>query len=407
MTGSKLIVSSIRPLIYNQIKLDNDCNKGACITDGLQLLIEQGNCLASTFPSSTNRCPALPDNNAKAEAAQFKVKEAPTIFQVDDTQDCKIHKTRKMIANGFPVLVGMEVTNSFLEIQNGQEFWTPSLEEKTISGVGHAMVVVGYDMAKDAFELMNSHGPSWGDEGFIWIKTEHFGRLAKYALIMIIPENTQMEPFFHNKPAYVENNVSLKGTFIFQHLIGYKLDESGNEIFDFRPAKSTFDETENSYELRKKNWKAKKDVFQLLTKDIPAGKSVYVFSIDAANKVEVHWPSNRNIDHLQKIKSSSIVPNENAEIIIPGREEGLLLAEKGEDFLCILYCDKPIKDFDVRMKKVDNSSGTFKERLNVGFGNLLIPPSDIRYSLDRMSFTCNSSGPFRYVVPLILTINAH
>lgn len=35
--------------------------------------------------------------------------------------------------------------------------------------VGHAMLVTGYDDDLQAFEVMNSLGPKWGDGGFIWI----------------------------------------------------------------------------------------------------------------------------------------------------------------------------------------------------------------------------------------------
>ena len=39
---------------------------------------------------------------------------------------------------------------------------------------GHAMVVVGYDDAKEAFKVRNSWGADWGDQGYLWIGYQTF-----------------------------------------------------------------------------------------------------------------------------------------------------------------------------------------------------------------------------------------
>ena len=39
-------------------------------------------------------------------------------------------------------------------------------------GRGHAMVLVGYDDAKQAFRVQNSVGSNWGNEGYGWISYE-------------------------------------------------------------------------------------------------------------------------------------------------------------------------------------------------------------------------------------------
>jgi hypothetical protein len=44
------------------------------------------------------------------------------------------------------------------------------VQNETISGA-HAMCIIGYDDSKfgGSFELMNSYGPEFGDNGFVWI----------------------------------------------------------------------------------------------------------------------------------------------------------------------------------------------------------------------------------------------
>ena len=36
------------------------------------------------------------------------------------------------------------------------------------------MLVVGYDDAMNAFKAVNSWGPEWGDQGFVWIDFKAF-----------------------------------------------------------------------------------------------------------------------------------------------------------------------------------------------------------------------------------------
>jgi C1A family cysteine protease len=38
---------------------------------------------------------------------------------------------------------------------------------------GHAMAIVGYDNSKQAFRVVNSWGPDWGDKGFCWISYDY------------------------------------------------------------------------------------------------------------------------------------------------------------------------------------------------------------------------------------------
>lgn len=387
--------------IYNQIKVNDDCRKGARFLDALKLLAEQGCCLASTFPNSQESCSDQPREKDRAEAAQFKIKEAAAIFHPDDSPDVKITQTQKLLAAGSPVLIGMEIPTSFLDIQNGQKFWTPTPQE-TIEG-GHAMVVVGFDRRQKAFELLNSYGTNWGDQGFIWIKEEHFGRLTKYGFIIVASENTPFAPRPNHVQVSGENPIELKGTFVFQHL---EEQGAGKNGLHFKPVETYFNEENQIYGTVQETWKAQEAVFQLVAKNIPAGKSAYIFSIDAANKLELHWPPYQGIDQFHKVKLSSIIPSEDAEIIIPGEDEGLLLAEKGEDNLCILYSNFSIGDLEARLKKVAASKGAFKDRVNAGFADLLVPQKNIRYSLDEMSFTCLSSDPKRYVVPIILKVTA-
>jgi aminopeptidase C len=66
-------------------------------------------------------------------------------------------------------------------------YWHPHLGETTPAG-GHALVVIGYDDNKQAFQLMNSWGKEWGQDGFIWLKYKEFVRFAKYGIVLHLSE---------------------------------------------------------------------------------------------------------------------------------------------------------------------------------------------------------------------------
>lgn len=85
---------------------------------------------------------------------------------------------KSLISENIPVVIGMSVPPSF-EAAKNKSFWLPLNSETKSDGYGHSMVVVGYDDNKygGAFEVLNSWGESWGDQGFIWMK---YSDLKKY-----------------------------------------------------------------------------------------------------------------------------------------------------------------------------------------------------------------------------------
>ncbi len=92
----------------------------------------------------------------------------------------------QMLANNHPVLMGMNLPESFFDIGSNGLF-SPTQKEKDeylIVG-GHAMTIVGYDDDKfgGAFRVVNSWGENWGDNGFCWVKYEdfHIFAIAAYA----------------------------------------------------------------------------------------------------------------------------------------------------------------------------------------------------------------------------------
>ena len=100
------------------------------------------------------------------------------------------------IANGTPVIVGMDYVKSMGTYSSGSTYgvtdeglWMPSPNE-SVDG-GHAMCVVGYDDNKfgGAIRIVNSWGTDYGDRGYLWVKYSDFNKFTKEIFIMELNEN--------------------------------------------------------------------------------------------------------------------------------------------------------------------------------------------------------------------------
>ena len=54
------------------------------------------------------------------------------------------------------------------------------------------MVVIGYDDGLEAFEVLNSWGTHWGNNGFVWIKYKDFGWKISTTNILVIANGSTM-----------------------------------------------------------------------------------------------------------------------------------------------------------------------------------------------------------------------
>jgi hypothetical protein len=91
---------------------------------------------------------------------------------------------KENLAQGAPVVIGMMVGSSFMQGMIGKDVWDPEPgDDQMMSFGGHAMCVVGYDDKKygGSFLIMNSWGPEWGNNGFAWVRYQHFNYFVREA----------------------------------------------------------------------------------------------------------------------------------------------------------------------------------------------------------------------------------
>ncbi|MBO6515163.1 MAG: peptidase C1 [Bacteroidia bacterium] len=166
--------------LYNQIRLPN-C-QGAYIHTAMKVMKERGVLPFQEFKYNQYDCERTPSRNQMSRANQFRTRGFQRLWENEGGTD--ILAIKQNIAQGAPVVVGMLVGGSFMNAMQGKAVWRPTRTDYRMRGFGgHAMCLVGYDDNKEggAFQIMNSWGENWGDDGFCWVRYsdfEHFTREA-------------------------------------------------------------------------------------------------------------------------------------------------------------------------------------------------------------------------------------
>ncbi len=161
--------------LYNQIGLGG-C-QGAYINKAMDVLTHQGVLPFKLFPYNQSSCDQLPSQQQVASAGQYKMKGYNRLTVSGDDYKSYINAIKQHIAAGAPVVIGMFVTRSFTEGMMGRKLWRPAREDYNGPNLGgHCMCLIGYDdnLEGGAFQIMNSWGPEWGENGKGWIKYADF-----------------------------------------------------------------------------------------------------------------------------------------------------------------------------------------------------------------------------------------
>ncbi len=397
----KLIANEASSALYlfSNIKLEDDCKRGARISDAVQFLVDEGNCLAREFDFDVNNCEQEVPPELRERAKQAAIQDYVTLFDAQAPQRLKVIKTLQALSWRKPVVVGMEVRRNFYQLRQAQ-YWWPEQGNTTPAG-GHAMVVVGYDQGKQSFLLMNSWGTQWGDQGYIWVKYDDFGRFCKYAYVLDLGGRPSFQPVAMQTgmPAPAARPLlELSGSFEFWAMEG--ADANGPIL---RPA--SLSGQGPWYQMARRDWPLGQ-LFQLRATNKVQREYVYVFSVDPAGKVSIHWPRSAELDNrFQGINESPLLLGDGWQLIVPGKTKALKLTQAGTENLCVLFSAEKIKDIKAIAFQLSQSPDNWWVRLQQLLGNRMIPPVDVAFSGNDMSFKAQTrSGG--YIVPLVLQVSS-
>jgi C1A family cysteine protease len=345
--------------VYNQIRTTDDCYGGASIIDALDVLRLQGDVKLNDFGYLCER-DVTPDD--KTKALEYKIIEYREVAY--KTTNNKTERVKKSLSEDKPVVIAMDIPNSFID---AGEVWLPDSSDYRRWSQGHGMAIVGYDDNKfgGAFEIMNSWGTDWGNNGFTWMRYSDFEYFVLFAFELI--DESKPEP----------NVADLSGKLSFIEGSGY-------------PMKSTF--TGNYFKTDEPYYSG--TLFELrISNSEPA--YVYAFSYDLSGSVYKIFPFNK--------KMVAYLPYRQNNVAIPDEESyNMLDATTGTTFYCFLYSKQELK-IDEIMYEVKNGNGNFWQRLTNSTGQKFVDKKFITYKDgNNIEFSAFSNG--KTIVPVILEI---
>jgi C1A family cysteine protease len=150
-------------LYYNERKMEDTTttDSGAQIRDGMHC-ISKGVCKESDWPYLIPNFAVKPPYSLYQKALHHRSIK----YQRLDQQE---HQIKVALTNGYPVVFGIRVYESFESIDVYKTGIVPYPKKGEDNLGGHAIALVGYDDDKKHFIFRNSWGASWGDKGYGYI----------------------------------------------------------------------------------------------------------------------------------------------------------------------------------------------------------------------------------------------
>ncbi len=355
---------------YLQGNIENDynCQGGAFIAKALQGMVDMGVPYKRDF---NVMCETTIPENILVQAKDNTIKDYTRLFDSDEPDEVKLNGVKRSLLNGNPVIIGFKVENSFFSAKNVYE------PDNLGTEGGHAMCVISYDDEKygGAFEVVNSWGPAWGNEGFMWIRYADFPKYTRYAFEMI-PETSKPQEktilagelelmLRDDSPMAVtkEDGEYSSSVYGFQQVV---VEEEVQSIGDYV--------TNETY--------PKGTRYRMITK-VNKPSYVYVLGADSENPSSLLFPDDEAI--------SPYINAEDAEVIIPYTKPNAkqffeLNQDVESDYTIVIFSLEKI-DLAAVKKQLDEMEGELLDKLYVIFNGKLINKEEIELMEEKMGFT--------------------
>ena len=370
---SKVTSEAFSPIfVYTMIKQrdDNDCQFGAYINEALELMKTKGVAKMAAFDVL---CAEYIREDLKSAARPYTIDDYSTLFDMFcDNPAEKITKVKKSLCEDRPVVIAMHIPHSFFDAGgkwNGTSDVDPSMHGY------HAMCVIGYDNYVDggSFQIINSWGDDWGDNGFVWVKYDDFAKYVDQAY-----------------EVYVKKEVPAPSPSQKYTMDGEMMIASHNGAINM-PVAYTETGQMPHYVTTEEYLSGTK--FRLyLNNHEPAW--VYVIASDLKNDVSKLFP-------YDNIVSAFMNYSENIFALPDEQHEFEFDNTAGTDYFCVLYSQEQL-DINTIAQQIERASGTFYQKLKAVLGDKMASPQDVRYIQNYMGFSAKTN---KSIVPLVVEIS--
>jgi hypothetical protein len=173
----------------------------------------------------------------------------------------KLKRIRYALKKGIPVLVGFNQRPPFDSLR-GQSLW----EGDGAKGP-QVMLITGYDQKLATFQLLNTYGQRWGENGFILMTYQDLLQRAREVLTLEDPTRAPSRPSGPAPTIGIQSSAEV-----------FQVDVHG----DLQHLKANFDTTRQAYSLQNLLVSAGEDQFQLRIQ-LPKGRCAYLFNVHLEN----------------------------------------------------------------------------------------------------------------------------
>jgi hypothetical protein len=315
-------------------------------------------------------CPSTIPLKAFDKARSYSILSFTRIVTSKDNKATILEKMKKTISENKPVVVGMNVDDApdkgCYHDLNKSYVWIPNRSVKPTAG--HAMTVVSYDDAYGggAFELQNSWGRGWGNDGFFWIRYDDFVDYFQEGFELL--ENPEMA-----NPAGAQLSGALKIQESDGHSPAVRWSGSQYVVQEDFPSGTRFR--------------------MYLDNNEPA--FVYMIGVDSAGETYRLFPSDPAMSPALTYKRN--------QVALPGEDLFIQTDQNpGEERIVVLYSLREI-DLGKVEKGIQTGKGSLFERLHAVLGDALVPPELVVYESGTMAF--KAKGRTNGVIALLVSIN--
>ncbi len=166
-------------------------DSGSYLRDGIKALNNWGCCHSELWPYVTSRFTEKPPAEAYAQAENYK---ALAYYRIPDPP-VDLDAVKSALAEGYPVVMGFWVFDNLYRI--GNDGVLPELLDSDDFLGGHAVMLVGYDEAKQLFTVRNSWGTSWPTSelgGYFFMPYDFLSRFGSDFWVLQKVANIDAEP---------------------------------------------------------------------------------------------------------------------------------------------------------------------------------------------------------------------
>jgi len=364
--------------IYNQMT-EGNCT-GTHIGNSLKLIVQGGLLPLTVFPYNENGCDLMPSNDEKQQAKQFKLKGFNRLTLNGDDYKIDLQAIKQNLAQKAPVVIGMLVGGTFYDVT---DVWEPTkkdrknMKESSDGHIvddgnnsafgGHAMCVIGYDDNKNggSFQIMNSWGNDWGNDGLFWMKYDDFEEFVN----SFYGEAYGLYPM-GSKDKKVENE--------FVAGISLVINKSEESIPFTHIDNNTF-ETEEKFKAGTTFKIAVRNEIECYT---------YVFGKETDGSSYVLFPYTKKHSAYCGITGTRLFP----------KDHSLQLDNKGKkDEMAVVFTKEPIDYKELNEKISEGTADTYEERIKEALGDQCINKVKFKDG-NEIKFKANSKGKNAVVV---------